>query len=435
MVEGPESVAILGAGSLGLTLAYRLCQAGIPCILFEQSTEPGGLAAGFRIGDNYLEKFYHHLFRTDHAAIALIRELDLGSSLVWKKPVAASLYSGRIWPLDSPLAVLRFQPLTLSQRFRMGAVIAYLKATRNYHRFEKVTAAAWLSHAMGSRPFSIVWEPLLRAKFGPYADDILMSWMWARFHYRTAKLGYLRGGFQLLYNQLVERVTRLGGRIYFGETVQRVQPLTSGSFRIQTKTGTWEATRLISTAPTRITFQLVKELPETFTQRYAWNQAYGAHCAILELKQQVLPVYWLNITDPGYPFLAAVEHTNLMPPSDYGGRHLLYLGNYLPHDHPLFTQSDDSTIAEFTHALPHINPAFNPSWIRDAHIFKAPYAQPIVTADFAEHIPPHHTPIHGLYIANMFQVYPQDRGQSYSIALANRLASMVLSEIRSTNKR
>ncbi|MCL4541138.1 MAG: NAD(P)/FAD-dependent oxidoreductase [Chloroflexi bacterium] len=434
MVEVPESVAILGAGSLGLTLAYRLCQAGIPCTVFEQSMEPGGLAAGFRIGDSYLEKFYHHLFRTDHAAIALIRELDLGSSLVWKKPIAASLYCGRIWPLDSPLAVLRFQPLTLPQRFRMGLVIAYLKVTRNYYRFEKATAAAWLSWAMGARPFSVVWEPLLRAKFGSYADDILMSWMWARFHYRTAKLGYLRGGFQLLYNQLVERITRLGGRVHFGESVQRVQPLPSGGFRIQTGTGTWEATRLISTAPTRVTFRLVKELPETFTQRYTWNQAYGAHCVIFELEQQVLPVYWLNITDPGYPFLAAVEHTNLMPASDYGGRHLLYLGNYLPHDHPLFSQPDDTTIAEFARALRRINPAFDSSWIINAHVFKASYAQPIVTAGFAEHIPSHHTPIPGLYIANMFQVYPQDRGQNYSIALANRLASIVLSEIGLTAK-
>jgi hypothetical protein len=29
-------------------------------------------------------------------------------------------------------------------------------------------------------------------------------------------------------------------------------------------------------------------------------------------------------------------------------------------------------------------------------------------------------------VANMFQVYPQDRGQNYSIRLANRLAQRLL---------
>ena len=32
----------------------------------------------------------------------------------------------------------------------------------------------------------------------------------------------------------------------------------------------------------------------------------------------------VNVNDPGYPFLAVVEHTNYMPPADYGGRHLMY---------------------------------------------------------------------------------------------------------------
>ena len=38
------------------------------------------------------------------------------------------------------------------------------------------------------------------------------------------------------------------------------------------------------------------------------------------------------------------------------------------------------------------------------------------------HIPPHVTPLRNVYLANMFQVYPQDRGQNYSIAMAERLA-------------
>ena len=141
-------------------------------------------------------------------------------------------------------------------------------------------------------------------------------------------------------------------------------------------------------------------------------------------------VYWLNINDPGYPFLALVEHTNYMPPEDYGGRHLVYLGNYLPMDHPLFRASREEVLAEFLPHLRRINPAFRDAWVREAHIFAAPYAQPLVTVDYPQRIPPHQTPVPNLYLANMFQVYPQDRGQNYSIAMANRVARLVMDDDR-----
>ena len=49
--------AILGGGALGLGAAYRLTQAGHSVMVFEQEPIAGGLAAGFRVGDTWLEKF------------------------------------------------------------------------------------------------------------------------------------------------------------------------------------------------------------------------------------------------------------------------------------------------------------------------------------------------------------------------------------------
>jgi hypothetical protein len=68
-----------------------------------------------------------------------------------------------------------------------------------------------------------------------------------------------------------------------------------------------------------------------------------------------------------------------------------------------------------------LNRGFEQSWIRECWSFAAPYAQPIVTPTFARTIPGFDTPVAGLYVANMFQVYPHDRGQNYSIELAARL--------------
>src|SRR5260221_4202716 len=69
--------AILGGGALGLMAAYRLAKAGQPVMGLVQETTAGGLAAGFRAGDTWLEKVYNHLFRRDTYAIKIIEELVL----------------------------------------------------------------------------------------------------------------------------------------------------------------------------------------------------------------------------------------------------------------------------------------------------------------------------------------------------------------------
>ncbi len=423
---------VLGAGALGLTVALRLAQRGEPVTVLEREPAAGGLAAGFPfpgLPNTYLEKFYHHLFRSDRDAIALIDELGLGARLVWPRPTTACLVHGRAWPLDSALRVLRFGPLSLLDRLRLGAAIAYLKLERQHQRLEGRTAAPWIRRTMGRRVYDLVWGPQLVSKFGTYAEQIALSWFWARVHFRSQSLGYVRGGFQHVYDALVREIERHGGRVLLGHEVRAIEKRPDGTFRIESRATAGTAPPIthrfgavVSTLPTRITLRLTPQLPAAFARQFDWGQAYGAHCVILALDRPFMPpVYWLSVNDPGYPFLAAVEHTNYMGPADYGGRRLLYLGNYLPMEHPLFAQDDTETLAQFYPYLRQINPDFESSWVQEQWVWKAPFAQPIVTTDFVQHIPPHETPLPGLYLANMFQVYPQDRGQNYSIRMANRL--------------
>jgi protoporphyrinogen oxidase len=143
---------------------------------------------------------------------------------------------------------------------------------------------------------------------------------------------------------------------------------------------------------------------------------------VLALDRPLTDTYWMNVNDPGFPFMALVEHTNYLGADDYGGRHLVYLGNYRPMDDPLMAASTDEVVRQFGAHLSRINPLFSADWVTDAWSFAAPYAQPIVTTDYRDHIPPFETPVPGLWVGSMFQVYPHDRGQNYSIDLANRLA-------------
>ncbi|MBM4419357.1 MAG: NAD(P)/FAD-dependent oxidoreductase [Chloroflexi bacterium] len=418
-------IGVLGGGALGLTAAYRCARAGHAVTLLERQDLVGGLAAGFRLGDAWLERFYHHLFETDRDIVALIDELGLSSRLWWKKPVTAVLYRGRRYQLDDPASVLRFSPLAPVDRVRLGAALALLKLTPSARPFEPFTANRWLRTAMGDAVFSTVWEPLLRAKFGEFHDQVSMAWFWARVYCRTPRLGYLRGGFQTLYLALAEAVRERGGEIRLNAEVESIA--SEGGTVAVTVNGRIERfDRVVATLPTRLFARLARGLSEDWLTRHDWGDWLGAHCAILGLRQPLTDIYWLNVNDPGYPFLALVDHANFAERDDYGGLHPVYLGNYLPMSSPRFQQTDDEVLTEYIPALQRINPAFDRSWIETMHVFRAPYAQPVVTREFPARIPPHTTPLPGVYLANMFQVYPQDRGQNYSVRMANRVAQMVL---------
>ncbi len=306
----------------------------------------------------------------------------------------------------------------------MGVWLAYLRTLGGPDRLEGHTAAEWVRRRMGARPYEVVWGPLLQGKFGELADKIAMPWFWARVHDRTPQLGYLRGGFQRLYDRLAERIADHGGSLRLGTEVREIRTDPAGGMQVETATGeVFSVDRVVSTLAVRLTCRLAPELTDEYRAKHEWGTAYGAHCLVLALDRPLTESYWMNVNDPGFPFMALVEHTNYMDRADYGGRHLVYLGNYRPMDDPLLRTPTAEVVSQFTSHLARINPAFQPEWVTDAWSFAAPFAQPIVTVDYRDHIPPFETPMPGLWVASMFQVYPHDRGQNYSIELAERLVA------------
>lgn len=416
---------VIGAGALGLTVALRLVQRGHDVTILERDTIPGGLAGSFEVAPGiWLEKFYHHLFKTDRSAVALIEEVGLGEALRWHRPTTTVFLGDHAWPLDTPRAVLGFSPLAVPDRLRLAAGVGYLRLLPSPGRLEKQTAGRWMRRVMGGTTYETVWEPLLRGKFGDAASDVSMAWLWARIHCRTADLGYIHGGFHQLYLALGERFTSLGGSIEYGAGASSIRS-DGGRVVVGHKRAGQEDEssfdRVVSTLPTALTVRLTPQMPEAYSAQHPAPRALGAHCLILSLDRPLSDVYWIGVNEPDIPFLALVEHTRMVSPDEYGGRHLVYLGNYRSHDDPLFSWSTDEVITQFEAGIRRVNPAFDRSWIQEAWSFAAPFAQPVVTPAFARTIPGFDTPVPGLYVANMFQVYPYDRGQNYSIELAERL--------------
>ena len=373
--------AIIGAGMVGLALGRRLAEQGDQVIIYERNAVPGGLAASFKPfpdGDN-LERYYHHIFSTDTAIIEMIGELGLQEKLKWHAGKTSCFSSNQIYPFDSPSTILSFPLLSFIDRLRLALALGILKIAPSAKVFEKQLAVAWFRKLAGNKAYETIFAPLFKAKFSHFAESISLAWFWARIHDRSQKLGYLDGGFAQIYEALVSRITMHGGSVRLSSPVKLIAineqtETQSARMSIETDDGVELFDRVIATIPVHRIKHLFPAFPTDFSDRYSEHDRLAARCVILALNKSFMESYWLNICDDDFPFMVAVEHTRLIPPNRYGGKHLLYLGNYAV---SFENESTEDTVKKFVPYLRMINPNFDESWIDESWKFSVEDAQPI----------------------------------------------------------
>lgn len=410
--------------------------------VFERYPEPGGLVRVLDTGGEPLECFYHHIFTSDTAYVGLARELGLADTIEWLPSRMGIWSQGRLWDFGTPMSLLRFRPLPWLGKIRFGLSTLRLQRRPTAGRLEDVTAKEWLLKHQGAAAWHAIWEPLLKQKFGRYADQIAMVWLWRKISLRGRSrstsgmgelLGYMKGSFAALVDRLLGVLQAGGVELRLSDPVRRIRRDGDGDFALQTRSGEHRTPVVLVSTSLEEYLDLAGELlPGDEKLRLGQLRSTAALCTVLELDRQLSPYYWLNIADRGFPFGGLIEHTNFIPAERYGGRHLLYISNYLFRDDPLYSTGAKEVLQGYLPALQRINPEFHPSWILQTHHFRAASAQPMVTPGYRSLLPSTRTPVKGLYLSCMAQIYPEDRGQNYAIEYGERAARAILEDRSST---
>ena len=147
------------------------------------------------------------------------------------------------------------------------------------------------------------------------------------------RLVYFRGGFAAVADALIDAIERAGGRVALGQpatalhaSAGRITGVTAGQI-------TYPADGVIITTARPVAADLMqgiiadKELEQLRRIRYLANRYI-----VLELDRALSSLYWINVNDPGFPFVGVIEHTNFADAADYGDRHIVYLSRYCPHN-------------------------------------------------------------------------------------------------------
>lgn len=438
--QNPPVVVVVGGGFTGLAAAYQLCLEGIAVTVVEAATETGGLAASFKVASGQrLERFYHHWFTSDSHIMSLISELAATDDVILRQTQTGVYYANTIYRLASPLDLLRFSALSLPNRIRLGWLAIRARMVGDWRGLENVSAESWLKRLGGNEVYKVVWEPLLRGKFGDLAPEVSAVWIWNKLKLRGGsrgkdggeQLAYFRGGFSALVLRMEQAIKSRGGRVLTDTAVTNLQVANGRVHAVVTDQGKLAADAVIVTPAFPIVSQLLTEHTSDSYQRQLAGVKYLANvCLILELDRSLSETYWLNVNDPTFPFVGVIEHTNFEPATSYGDRAIVYLSRYLPADDPYYCLSDSATLE---HCLPYLQsmfPAFRREWIMAHYVWRARYAQPVVSREYGASIPTCCSPVEGVYIASMAQIYPEDRGTNYAVREGRETAKLVANWLR-----
>jgi len=409
-------IAIAGGGFTGLSAALFLSEKH-EVTLYEATHDLGGLASAVKLSDKdwYVEKHYHHWFTNDYTALNLIKKLGLADHLLFPKTLTSIFYKNNSYPFNSPLQILAFSPLSIIDRLRVGLISLYLKILpmNMGQSLEKYRACDWIAKYFGKKVYEIVWKPLLIGKFGKYAKEVNMAWFWARIKKRTMVLGYLEGGYHTLINAMEGQIKKNGGKILLSIPFN---PRDTSKFD-----------KVIITTPSPIFIKMYPQLPADYKKQLNSIPHLHALNLLLITKEKILKdEYWLNINDRSFPFIAVIQQTNLVDSKYYGGKHLTWIGNYLPEGHPYLKMTKEELFRLYLPYLKKINPNFDLQLTtHNSQLFFGPFAQPVFPVNYSRIKPDFKTPIPNVYLANMDMVYPWDRGTNYAIELGQKVAEIV----------
>ena len=107
-----------------------------------------------------------------------------------------------------------------------------------------------------------------------------------------------------------------------------------------------------------------------------------------------------------------------MPPEHYGGRHVLYVANYLAPDHAYMALSPDALFQRHLGSLERLYPGLSAADVDRKFVFTSSTASPVYDMGFGGRMPPFVGWSDGIGILGMSQVYPVDRNMNHCAATA-----------------
>jgi len=423
-----QSIAVLGAGPMGLAVAYQLALDGYQPIVFEADDRIGGMAAPFDFSGTWIERYYHFHCTSDSAFMQLLTELNLEDQLHWRHSKMGYWYLDCLQDWGDPFALLRFKGLSLWAKLRY-ALHAFISTKRNdWHGMDKKDAVTWVKKWVGPEAYEVLWRKLFEYKFYDYANNLSAAWIWSRvrrigrsrYDLFREKLGYLDGGSDTLMQAMKRVIEDLGGQFFMSSPVQKIVIEDGAVTGVMVNDQPYRFDKVVSTIPLPYITKICPDLPSEIRAKFESKNNIAVVCVIVKLAKPVTQYFWLNTNDEEMDIPGVIEYSNLRPMNNA----IVYVPFYMPGEHPKYLEGDEVFAHKVKSYLQKINPDLSDGDFIDIHVSRYRFAQPICEPRYLETLPPIALPLKGLWVADTSYYYPEDRGISESVALGRKIAKM-----------
>jgi protoporphyrinogen oxidase len=428
-VEMKKKIAVVGAGVMGLTLAYELVKKGYDVNVFEKDDRVGGMSASFDFDGLIIERYYHFFCKPDTPIFELLKELGIDHLLKWKETKMGFFYEGKLYNWGNPIALLLFPRLGLISKIRFGLQVFLSVKRDKWDELDKITAARWAKDWVGENAYNALWDSLLRLKFHRFQDQISAAWVQRRLrrvgrsrkNMFTETLAYLEGGVDKLLTALQKKITAGGGKIFLHANAIKIN---IGKNKVTGLVVNGEEhlfDGVVTTVPLPYIPRLIPGLPKEVTKKYTQLDNIGVVCVLLKLSGPLTENFWLNISDSTIELPGLIEFSNLNPLPEK----LVYFPFYLHRTDDKFSKSDQYFIDLAVGYCKKINRNFDEGWVLGQRVHRYEYAQPVCPPGFLHGLPPIKTVIEGLFVMDTSYYYPEDRSISQSVDAAQKLSPIL----------
>lgn len=433
----PSRVAVIGAGPMGLAVAYELAKRGDQVTVYERDHRIGGMTAAVDFGGVQIERYYHFVCGPDDTTFAYLKEFGLSDRLKWTDTHMGFYYDGKLHDWGHPFALLRFPGLSFPEKVRYGLHVMRAKGISDWKPYDKFSSTDWIKGAIGTRAYDVMWKSLFHFKFYEHQDSLSAAWLGTRIK-RVAlsrkslfqeRLGYIEGGSEVLIDAVARRIRELGGRIELKAAVQEIvsaqapgQPARVTGVRVDGQVQPFD--QVVSTIPLPYMSRLTPGLPAEERRKLEAIRNVGVVCVLLKLKKPFTRNFWMNINDPRIEIPGLIEYSNLNPSV---GATILYAPFYMPQTHPKYQRPFSEFVEETIAAMRVIRPDWDPSEVVDSMASRYEFAQTVCSPGFYEALPPMRSGLDGLFLADTSHYYPEDRSIHESVKLGQHLAQLARS--------
>ncbi|MGI8469383.1 MAG: NAD(P)/FAD-dependent oxidoreductase [Pyrinomonadaceae bacterium] len=455
-----KSVAIIGSGFLGLTLALRLSEAGAKVTVFESAPEIGGLASAWQIGDIVWDKHYHVTLLSDAFTRKIVEEIGLKDEFNWVETKTGFYSNDKLFSMSNTLEFLKFPPLDLVSKIRLGATIFYASRVKDWKALEKISVEDWLTKLSGKKTFEKMWKPLLKAKLGEAYKETSAAFIWATIQRMYAArnsglkkemFGYARGGYAKVLAKFGGHLIEKGVEIRLNSRVEKIEKTENGKWKIENvgksknevakqvsavgnssfsafhfpSSVEKEFDSVILTCPSNVAAKICPQLTETEKAKLENIKYQGIVCASVLMKKSLSDFYVTNITDET-PFTGIIEMSALVDKREFGGNALVYLPKYVAPDDELFEKTDAEIEEIFLSALEKMYPHFDKKDVVEFKVSRVRQVFPLPTLNYSVNVPNVKTSLENVFIVNSAQITNGTLNVNETIQLAEKTVAQIL---------